>query len=139
VRAIAAISLVLLGGCPQPGDGSTIGQTCFVDEECSSREACARDGLCWLAVDVRPVKTFWTVNGQAATQAACSRYPNLYVQYQGRTVENLGFSPVPCDIGEFNVDKLPRDYTRVEVGVDGGPWNATSIGSSGQVTVDLRF
>jgi hypothetical protein len=141
VRLLAALSLVLLGACPRPDDGGgTVGSECFVDQECSTGEVCARDGLCWLAADVRAVKTTWTINSQPANATACGRYSELYIQYQGRTIDNLGFSPVPCANGEFNIDKLPRDYTRVEVGVDnGGPWNATSIGSTGQAQLDLRF
>lgn len=138
VRRIAALSLVLLGACPSQSDG-TVGFSCFVDAECSSGEVCARDGLCWQAEDVRAVKTGWTIGTQPASATTCARYPDLYIQYQGRAIDNLGFSPVPCAEGEFNIDKLPRDYTRVEVGVDHGPWNATSIGASDTVTLDLRF
>jgi hypothetical protein len=139
VRPLAAIALVLLAGCPPPGDGSTLGDACFVDQECSSGELCGRDGLCWRETDIRELKTSWTINGQPATTTTCARHPDLYIEYRGSTIEDLGFSPVPCEAGQFNVDKLPRDYTRVEVGVDRGPWSATTIGANGTITLDLRF
>lgn len=141
VRLVAALSLVVLGACPHPGNGGPSGGgECFVDEECVTGEVCARDELCWPASDVRLVKATWTLRGQPATETTCARHPDLYIQFQGGAVEDLGFSPVPCANGQFTIDKLPRSYTRVELGVDdGGPWTATSIGSTGQIALDLTF
>lgn len=137
----AALSLVLalgLGACPGPGGPST--GECNMDEECGGGEVCARDNLCWKASEVRFVKATWTVSGQPASAAACARYPDLYIDFYGTSVQNLGFSPVPCENGQFAIDKLPRGFTRVEVGVDnGGPWRATSISAAGTAAVDLVF
>jgi hypothetical protein len=139
VRSLALLSLVLLGACPAPGGPASTNE-CFVDEECDTGELCARDSQCWPAADVHEVKTTWTLRGQPANDTTCARYPDLYIQFQGRSVESLGFSPVPCANGQFTVDKLPREFTRVELGVDnGGPWTAGSIGSTGQAALDLTF
>jgi len=140
MRLAVAISLVLLGGCPQPGgDDGTVGLSCFVDEECSAGEVCARDSQCWLASDVRPVRATWTLNGQPADETTCARFPELYIEFHGSSVDDLGFSPVPCANGLFTVDKLPRGFTRVEVGVDRGPWDSASFNSAGQAALDLLF
>ena len=129
--------LVALGACPRAGD--TLGAECGDDEQCSGGEVCARDNLCWRGADVRFVKATWTVNGQPPSDTSCVRYPDLYIQFQGSVIENLGFSPVPCVNAQFIVDKLPRDYTRVELGVDRGPWNTTPITPAGVAALDLRF
>lgn len=138
---LAALPLVLalsLGACPGPSDPST--GECNVDEECRSGEVCARDNLCWRTSEVRFVKATWTVNGQPASATACARYPDLYIEFRGTSVQSLGFSPVPCENGQFSVDKLPLGFTRVELGVDnGGPWRATSIGAAGTAALDLSF
>lgn len=139
VRWLAVTSLVLLGGCPQPGGGSTLGTECFVDDECDAGQLCARDGLCWLAEDVHPARATWTVNGERASTTACALHPELYIEFRGPTVENLGFSPVTCATWLFPVDKLPRGYTRVELGVDRGPWVTGVLSETGLATLDLTF
>jgi len=140
VKATAVVSLALLGACFPSGDGDdTSSGECFVDEECSSGSVCARDDQCWPAAEVRSVRTTWTVRGQPATEATCSRFPDLHIIYESRD-DDLGFSPVPCAQGLFNIDKLPVPFTRVELGVDDtSSWTTTTIGSSGQVVIDLRF
>jgi hypothetical protein len=138
VRLLAALSLVLLGACPRIDD--TLGAECTGDQQCSAGEVCARDNLCWRGADVRFVKATWTVDGMPPSDVSCARHPDLYIQFQGASViENLGFSPVPCANAQFIVDKLPRDYTRVELGVDRGPWNTTPITPAGVAAIDLRF
>ena len=139
MRSLAALSLVLLAACPPTGGGGSDGDDCFVDEECATGEVCARDDLCWPAADVRPVETTWTVRGQPASETTCARYPELYIEFDGSVRDELGFSPVPCAIGRFTVDKLPRAFTRVELGAEGGPWKATTISLSGDAQIDLAF
>ena len=139
VRWLVVTSLVLLGGCPQPGGGDTIGGECFANEECNTGQLCARDGLCWLAEDVHAARVMWTVNGGRPDATTCAPHPDLYIEFRGPTVEELGFSPVPCATGQFPVDKLPRGYTRVELGVDRGPWVTGAFSEAGFVTVDLTF
>ncbi len=136
-----AVSLVLLGACRLPeaddGPGPRNGE-CFVDEECFTGEVCARDEQCWPASEVRHVKATWTVRGQPATETTCARARDLHIIFDGDVRDHLGFSPVPCAIGQFVVDKLPRAFTRVELGVDDvGPWRTTTISSSGTATFDL--
>ena len=148
MRLAALPSLVLapilalgLGGCPPPGGGGPTDGECLVDEECGGGDVCARDNLCWSASEVRFVKATWTLRGQAPDATTCAKYPDLYIEFRGPGVENLAFSPVPCANGQFVVDKLPREFTRVELGVaaSSGPWMVTSIGSTGTAALDLAF
>ncbi|HSK02313.1 MAG TPA: hypothetical protein VK932_13770 [Kofleriaceae bacterium] len=138
MRRFAAVSLVLLGACRLPGETGGGGAACFVDEECRAGEVCARDEHCWPASEVRRVMATWTVRGQPASEATCARAPDLHIIFDGNVPDDLGFSPVPCVLGQFVVDKLPRAFTRVELGVDDvGPWRTATITSSGTATFDL--
>jgi hypothetical protein len=66
------------------------------------------------------VKTQWTINGAAASGAACGDH-NLFIEFRGDSRDDtLGFSPVPCANGQFVVDKLPLRFGSVELGVEGG-------------------
>jgi hypothetical protein len=137
--ALGVLMIALLGGCP-PAGGAPSTDECLEDNECGSGEVCARDNLCYRAAEVRFVKTTWTLRGQPASATTCGRYPDLYIEFRGSSVESLGFSPVPCANGQFSVDKLPRGFTRVELGVDnGGPWSTASIGSTDTAAIDLAF
>jgi hypothetical protein len=132
------MSLALLGACPRPGgDDVSGGGECFVDQECVTGEVCGRDDVCWPASEVRLVRTTWTLRGQPANDTTCAGFPDLHIVFDGNVSDDLGFSPVPCETGQFVVDKLPRPFTRVELGVDGGPWRVTTISSSGTATLDL--
>jgi hypothetical protein len=138
--ALAGALALGLGGCQPPSDGGPSDGDCDVDEECGGGEVCARDNLCWSASDVRSVRTTWTLRGQPADTTKCARFPDLYIQFRGPGVENLGFSPVPCANGQFFVDKLPREFTRVEVGTDDNTvWDNTPISSAGSAALDLAF
>lgn len=141
VRWLPLCSLLVLGGCPgRGGMGGGGGGECFVDQECISGEICARDDLCWPEADVRFVKVTWTVRGMTASQTSCASHPDLHIRFDGNVSDDLGFAPVPCDIGMFIVDRLPRPFTRVELSVDnGGPGNVTSINAAGMATLDLPF
>lgn len=139
VRALAVVSLILPGACLSPGGPPGGGGECFVDQECLTGEVCARDGLCWPQDEVRLVKTTWTLRGLPADETTCARNPDLYIEFDGDVRDELGFSPVPCEAGQFTVDKLPHPFTRVEVGVKNGPWSASTIRSSGMVQLDLTF
>lgn len=133
---LAASALALLAGCPRGGSGSE----CLDDRDCSSGDVCARDELCWPAAEVRAVRVTWTVGGAAATAAACQRHPDLYIRFNGGVADDLGFSPVPCEIGQFSIDKLPLPFTRVELGDDrrGGAWTSGPI-TSGAAALDLAY
>lgn len=138
VRPIALLSLILLGACPPQG-GDTGGGECFVDGECVSGEVCARDGHCWPQAEVRRVETTWTLRGQPANATSCASAPNLHIVFDGNVSDDLGFEPVPCEIGQFVIDKLPRSFTIVELGVDDRAWRRASISSAGTASIDLPF
>jgi len=116
------------------------GGECFVDQECISGEVCARDELCWPASEVHLVKATWTIRGQPASEASCAAHPDLHIRFNGNLSDDLGFAPVPCATGQFVVDRLPRPFTRVELGVDrGGPGSSAPIDPAGMAVLDLPF
>jgi hypothetical protein len=132
----ATALLVILAGCP---GGNNSGE-CSVDTDCGN-EVCARDGECLPASDVYPVKVTWTINGMPASATTCTPAPDFYINFSGFTVQTFGFLPVPCDQGQFFVDKMPRGYNAVELGADGHFDKNAGItlgtGSSGLATFDL--
>lgn len=115
---------------------------CTADSQCGTGEACARDGECLPANEVRAVHVTWTVQGAAADRTSCSNSENLELDFSGNGEGPWGYAPVPCMEGKFSIDKLPTWYTYVQLGRDG---DITS-GSGGKidptlgtVTLDLPY
>jgi len=126
--------LLLCAGCPSK---DTSGE-CTVDSDCGD-DVCARDGTCQSPSDVRQVKAVWTIRGMAADATTCTK-PDLYIQFDGPSFgEVIGFEPVPCIQGQFNVDKLPTRYIQVELGPADQPPSDTAIidADTGIATLDL--
>lgn len=134
MRAALLASVVLLGGCPRQGGGE-----CMVDGECLSSEVCARDGSCATPSNVRDVKAVWTLRGMPATDTTCAGHPQLYINFNGGPGEEIGFSPVPCNLGQFVITKLPKSYTRVELGAYGGYSGEVVVDSSNMARIDLQL
>ena len=134
-RSLAWVMLpIVLGGCPLGPAGSG---ECSVDRDCSGSEVCARDGVCASPSSVRDVRTTWTLRGMPASASTCAGRPDLYITFEGSPGESLGYSPVPCENGQFTVTKLPRSYNRVELGVHNGTSDFATIDSSGAAALDL--
>ncbi|HEV7558309.1 MAG TPA: hypothetical protein VGO00_22725 [Kofleriaceae bacterium] len=107
--------VVAMSGC-KSDDG---GPDCTVDSDCGGL-VCARDGTCRAPSEVRHVTVTWKIDGMAADAQTCVPTPDLFVQFDGSSFDgSLGFAPVPCAQGQFNIDKLPTDYLQVEIGIDG--------------------
>jgi hypothetical protein len=51
--------------------------------------------------------------------------------------DEFGFAPVPCKTGLFSIDKLPRRFVSVEIGVDGGFAEVKAFDAAGNVAFDL--
>lgn len=83
----------------------------------------------------------WTVNGAPAAEVSCMATPRLYLQFLRSSGDGqLDFTPVPCELGRFFVDKLPIEFGQVELGVQGGTRSVSAVvGSNGMATLDLRF
>lgn len=133
----AALALVAcLGGCSLTGSGSE----CNTDSQCGD-DICARSGECLARSSVRGVTVKWTVNGVEAGASSCTAHPNLYLQFDGADYGDvLRFAPVPCSAGKFFVDKLPKRYVQVEIGVEGsaGAGDLTFIdAATAQAQLDL--
>ena len=133
---LAALVLVacaaLLPAClPQPT------AECGSDVQCGD-DVCARTGECLARPSVREVTVRWTVNGAAADAASCTT-SDLYIQFDGAEYgDTLRFSPVPCQAGSYVVDRLPKRYVKVELGVVGGTGEVSPIDSAmDRVQLDL--
>ena len=135
MRLVALPLALLLAACPRAGGGNE----CNTDEQCDG-EVCGRDLTCTDASNVREVRTTWTISGQAATGTSCGGR-ELYITYQSDdSSDALSYSPVPCSTGQYLIDKLPKRYHSIELGVSGGSTFATvPIGATNMVSVDLVF
>jgi hypothetical protein len=136
MRTGLCLLVVALAGCPGL-DGS--GGECLVDVDCAG-DVCARDHSCLPASQVREVHTTWTIRGQAADDLTCAGHADLYIRFHASD-DALGFSPVPCNLGQFGMDKLPKRYFSVELGVErGGRQSAVTraIDTEGNVAIDLE-
>jgi hypothetical protein len=126
----------LLAGCPIDNGGTG---ECETDGDCSGN-VCARDHMCYPSASVRPVSVSWTIRGMAASPTTCTGAPDLEIAFRGPgPSEHLGYAPVPCETGQFFIDKLPRSYNEVELGRENGFGSTKSIPSSGDVAFDLQL
>lgn len=77
----------------------------------------------------------WTVNGGDANVQTCASQPDFTLTFLGDDfADELGFTPVPCATGQFFVDRLPKRFHSVELGI-GGP--RISISANGTAMGDL--
>ncbi len=133
---LLATLLAVLPGCPL----SSSNAECQLDKDCGSSEVCARDSMCSPASDVREVMALWTIRGADANVMTCGDHPDLYLSFIGNdSGDTLGYAPVPCQIGQFLVDKLPNRFRQVELGVEGGVRDTRTIDASGRAMLDLRL
>lgn len=132
-----ALLLVVLAGCPL-ATGPSTGE-CKTDGDCAGN-TCARDGFCYPPSQVREVRTTWTIKGQPASLTSCGPVHDLMISFSGGEAgeQPLGYAPVPCENGQWLMDKLPRHYTTVELGKENGFPDSKPIGATGQVDFDLR-
>lgn len=135
MRTVALFSLLTLSACPL-ATGPSTGE-CETDGDCSGN-VCARDGFCHPAAAVREVKTTWTIQGKAASPTTCGPVTSLMIGFSGGEPgdQPLQYAPVPCEVGQWVMDKLPTSYTFVELGKENGLPQTKSIGT-GTVTFDL--
>lgn len=90
--------------------------------------------------NVRSVMVKWTVDGAAASLASCASHSELFLRFDGSDYgDTLKFTPVACVEGQFFVDRLPRRYQQVELGVEGGTGTVLPIdATTAQATFDLQ-
>lgn len=117
------------------------GGTCFEDEDCIRGEICARDSVCRPTAEVRSLMVTWTLKGVAASRASCAAHPRLTIEFEGASP--LNYAPVPCEVGQFFMDKLPPEMSRVEMydyymGYVEGSGTA-AIGDATEVALDLPY
>jgi hypothetical protein len=135
MRRLAVVTL-FLAGCPLAAGPST--GECEGDSDCSGN-VCARDGFCYPEEVVREVKTTWTIRGQTASPTSCGPVTSLMIGFSGDNPGEapLMYAPVPCEIGQWVMDKLPRSYGFVELGKENGFSQTKSISATGTVEFDL--
>jgi hypothetical protein len=133
MRWLATLLLVVCAGCPSSSDGQ-----CSVDSDCGGNSVCARDSECLPASEVRPIRVTWTIRGQPANETVCAATPSFYLMFAGSLANDyFGYEPVPCKAGVFNVDKMPRRFTSVEIGVDHGFSDVKAFDANGNAAFDL--
>lgn len=129
--AIVASMLVSVAACGSTGP-------CQVDGDCGAGDRCARNMECLAEAEIRSVRTEWTIDGAPPTAASCARYPSLQIVYTGLYAEDsIGFTPVPCMIGLFTIDKLPTRFNYVELGPEFGVTAGAVIDGEGRAYLDL--
>jgi hypothetical protein len=128
-----ALFLLALAGCPKDSPPAE----CMADSDCGT-QVCARTGECLPATSVEPAKVTWTIRGSAASPTTCAQSPELYIQFDSQDPQDIfGYAPVPCDPGQFLVDKLPKRYIQVEMGIDNRFLDAQPIDATGHASFDL--
>ncbi len=130
----AVVAVVALSACPGP----TSGGECFVDAECGGGDVCARDSTCASPGSLTSVTTTWTIRGGAASATTCATTPDLVVEFIGRDLsDTLAYSPVPCELGRFFIDKLPSRFAQVGLSVEGSAARQTRTVIGGMAAFDL--
>ena len=130
-----ALLLWLVAGCPS----SDAPAMCNVDSDCGGGGlVCARNNECLAPSEVWPVKVSWTIRGSAASGTTCAQTPSFYLQFDSLDVrDTFGYEPVPCEQGQFLVDKLPKRFVQVEIGENNRFLDAQPINASGSASFDL--
>jgi hypothetical protein len=127
--------MACLAGCSlTPGSGGE----CVNDSQCGD-DVCTRGGECLARANVRAVMVKWTVEGASASATTCDGHRDLYLQFNGTDYgDTLRFEPVVCSQGSFFIDKLPKRYQQVELGIQGGTGTVVGIDpATAQAMFDL--
>jgi hypothetical protein len=112
---LVAVLVLACAGCPRSGQGGD----CEYNDECTP-DVCGRDHACTAASNVREVTVTWTVHGADANVQTCAPKPDMTLTFVGDTIgDELGFEPVPCATGMFFVDRLPKRFHSVDLGLGG--------------------
>ena len=134
MRAQLALAAVLAGLAGCGGDGSSM---CTTDSQCGG-DVCARDGECLPAASVRMAKLSWTIQGMAASAQTCAASPSFSIYFDSSTTdESFGFEPVPCQEGQFTIDKLPERFDLVEIDLQDRQLGLTALAPDGTAAFDL--
>jgi len=129
--------MAALAGCSLTSGTGPDGE-CVNDSQCGD-DVCTRGGECVARANVRAVMVKWTVDGVSASGTSCTAHPDLYLQFKGTDYgDTVRFEPVVCSQGSFFVDKLPKRYQQVELGIQGGTGTVLGIDpASAQAMFDL--
>jgi hypothetical protein len=119
--------LACLTACSLTSSGDAGGE-CATDAQCGD-DVCAPNGECVARANVRSVTVKWTIDGSSAAAAACASHRELYLQFDGPDYgDKLRYVPVPCEQGQYRVEKLPKRFEQVEIGFEhGGPGDIATI------------
>jgi hypothetical protein len=132
MRALA-LALLACAGCPSGDDGE-----CTVDTDCGTGNVCTRNTECLPASEARAVRITWTIRGMPPNDVLCGGSPNFYLLFAGTQLnDTFGYAPVPCNAGLFTIDKLPRRFVSVEIGVENGFSEVMAFDAQGNAAFDL--
>ena len=125
--------MACLAGCSL---ASGTGGECVNDSQCGD-EVCTSGGECLARTSVRSFTVKWTIDGAPASVATCDAHRDLYLQFKGTDYgDTLRVEPVACSQGSYPVDKLPKRYQQVELGIQGGTGTVLAIDP---VTAQAQF
>ncbi|NVB77978.1 MAG: hypothetical protein HOV81_06240 [Kofleriaceae bacterium] len=130
MKLVAALAIVL-SAC-----GGGTGGECKVDGDCGDG-VCARNGECLPESAVRSSRVTWTIRGMPANATTCAGSPNFYILFYASPGDTFGFEPVPCAAGVFSIDKLPKRFVSVEIGIEGRFEDDKAFDSQGNASFDL--
>jgi hypothetical protein len=142
MRGVVLLLLASCTGGPH-ADVDEFGR-CLGDTACADGEICARNGACYPPSEVRAVSVTWTIGGMAADPVTCGASPDLFIAFssgRGGGFDHLEFSPVPCRAGRFSIDKLPTEFTSVQLGGTRGRigQHAQLDAATGEAALDLSL
>jgi len=129
------------GSGPGSNPGGDRGNGCAVDS-CGANAVCARNHTCLPVDQVRTVHADWTLRGMAASAQTCAAANNLMIAFfaSSGSGSRLSYAPVPCVEGRFTIDKLPKTYDRVELGLESGMGTQqATVDATGQARLDLPY
>jgi hypothetical protein len=99
--------------------GVKLGFPCQLDSGCAEGVCAAGTHVCTDAALVRNVKATWTVRGAPASSTTCMTSPDLAIAFYRTQIDYVGFSPVPCVLGQYVITHLPFAYNEASLGRDG--------------------
>ena len=128
MRLAIPSAIVWLAACGAPSDGSY----CTMDVECSGGNVCAHTHECLPPGQVHSVTIHWTIGGLAPNATSCAGIDHLDVGYENSSdaTDQVLFSPVMCNEGEFPNDKWPTRYDIADVAA-----YASGVANTGQAAI----
>ena len=134
--------ILAVTACAQDAQPDMSSEACTTDANCSAG-VCARTQECLPPAAVQKVQVLWTVGRRAPDASSCANGPDVWIEFdteldQPATGDGVTFGPMPCVLGKFTVDKLPRRFLIAGVrNRETGMW--VPLDATGTAMIDLAF